>query len=213
MAWCMCLSCAMFQAFQRLPSCLAGLEADGVLGWELGKDPCTSDGGQIRDALGQRPLEVNSMVQIQYKEGELAFGIIRWMGYLPQMEDKMAGVELEEEKGCTDGTWQSQQYFVCPLKRGIFVKLKACQPDTRFLCNQDSLPKSLDSGAHSGAGSPTIVEKIPPLQGCEAVDVLQGRMRGIQGHCNSCYMDAALFRYCTAGQDPPCVTQLASRCM
>ncbi|MEE6522671.1 hypothetical protein FKM82_021278 [Ascaphus truei] len=72
----------------------SGLEADGVLGWELGKDPCTSDGGQIRDALGQRPLEVNSMVQIQYKEGELAFGIIRWMGYLPQMEDKMAGVEL-----------------------------------------------------------------------------------------------------------------------
>ena len=29
----------------------------------------------------------------------------------------------------------------------------------------------------------------------EKVDqILIGRMKGIQGHCNSCYMDAALFR-------------------
>ncbi|KFV66670.1 Ubiquitin carboxyl-terminal hydrolase CYLD, partial [Dryobates pubescens] len=34
----------------------------------------------------------------------------------------------------------------------------------------------------------------PPLRNEAAVRVLRGRMKGIQGHCNSCYMDAALFR-------------------
>ncbi|NWZ94652.1 CYLD hydrolase, partial [Nesospiza acunhae] len=36
-------------------------------------------------------------------------------------------------------------------------------------------------------------ESFPPLRNEAAVRVLQGRMKGIQGHCNSCYMDAALF--------------------
>ncbi|NWU90193.1 CYLD hydrolase, partial [Upupa epops] len=33
----------------------------------------------------------------------------------------------------------------------------------------------------------------PPLSNEAAVRVLRGQMKGIQGHCNSCYMDAALF--------------------
>ncbi|NXF41077.1 CYLD hydrolase, partial [Nyctibius bracteatus] len=36
-------------------------------------------------------------------------------------------------------------------------------------------------------------ESFPPLRNEAAVHVLRGRMKGIQGHCNSCYMDAALF--------------------
>ncbi|KFP28148.1 Ubiquitin carboxyl-terminal hydrolase CYLD, partial [Colius striatus] len=36
-------------------------------------------------------------------------------------------------------------------------------------------------------------ESFPPLRDEAALRVLQGRMKGIQGHCNSCYMDAALF--------------------
>ncbi|NWX84447.1 CYLD hydrolase, partial [Nothoprocta ornata] len=38
-----------------------------------------------------------------------------------------------------------------------------------------------------------VRENFPPLGNERAVQVLQGRMKGIQGHCNSCYMDAALF--------------------
>ncbi|NWI55465.1 CYLD hydrolase, partial [Calyptomena viridis] len=38
-----------------------------------------------------------------------------------------------------------------------------------------------------------VPESFPPLRNEGAVRVLRGRMRGIQGHCNSCYMDAALF--------------------
>lgn len=41
---------------------------------------------------------------------------------------------------------------------------------------------------------PESPESFPPLRNEAAVRVLQGRMKGIQGHCNSCYMDAALFR-------------------
>ncbi|KFV98774.1 Ubiquitin carboxyl-terminal hydrolase CYLD, partial [Fulmarus glacialis] len=36
-------------------------------------------------------------------------------------------------------------------------------------------------------------DSFPPLRNEAAVRVLRGRMKGIQGHCNSCYMDAALF--------------------
>ncbi|NXJ67718.1 CYLD hydrolase, partial [Rostratula benghalensis] len=36
-------------------------------------------------------------------------------------------------------------------------------------------------------------ESFPPLWNEAAVRVLRGRMKGIQGHCNSCYMDVALF--------------------
>lgn len=148
---------------------------------------------QGRGDGAERPLEVDSLVQIQYKEGELAFGIIRWLGYLNQKDDVMAGVELEEDKGCTDGSWLGRRYFFCPQKRGLFVKLKACQPDTRFLSSRDYSPESLESPKHCTEDSCRVPGKVPPLQGAAAVDILEGDMRGIQGHCNSCYMDAALF--------------------
>ncbi|XP_073433464.1 ubiquitin carboxyl-terminal hydrolase CYLD-like [Dendrobates tinctorius] len=141
----------------------------------------------------KRHLEVDSLVQIQYNEGELAFGMIRWLGYLPQMDDLMAGVELEEDKGYNDGSWGGHRYFFCPPNRGLFVKLKVCQPDTRFLSSKDSPPRSLKSPKHNRNDSRRIPGKVPPLQGTAAVDILEGDMKGIQGHCNSCYMDAALF--------------------
>ncbi|XP_069813102.1 ubiquitin carboxyl-terminal hydrolase CYLD-like isoform X2 [Dendropsophus ebraccatus] len=154
---------------------------------------CASKEEQEKVLYKERGLEVDSLVQIQYQEGELAFGIIRWLGYLPQKEDVMVGVELEEDKGCTDGIWCGQRYFFCPPRRGIFVKLKACQPDTRFLSSRDGSPKSLESPKHSTEDGRRVPGKVPPLQGAAAVDILEGDMKGIQGHCNSCYMDAALF--------------------
>uniref|UniRef100_A0A8C5TBX2 ubiquitinyl hydrolase 1 n=1 Tax=Malurus cyaneus samueli TaxID=2593467 RepID=A0A8C5TBX2_9PASS len=41
---------------------------------------------------------------------------------------------------------------------------------------------------------PQTPESFPPLRNEAAVRVLRGQMKGIQGHCNSCYMDATLFR-------------------
>ncbi|KAI4828519.1 hypothetical protein KUCAC02_022601 [Chaenocephalus aceratus] len=37
------------------------------------------------------------------------------------------------------------------------------------------------------------LETVPPISTEQVKHILIGRMKGIQGHCNSCYMDAALF--------------------
>ncbi|XP_034615488.1 ubiquitin carboxyl-terminal hydrolase CYLD-like [Trachemys scripta elegans] len=148
----------------------------------------------------KQSLDVNSMVQITLDKGNLVSGIIRWLGYLPRIEPKMAGVELDEEKGVTDGEWLGTRYFHCPSKRGLFVKLQSCQPDMRFQCVSSGL---LDPSTCSRIDSPEVLANFPPLRNGTAVSVLQGRMRGIQGHCNSCYMDAALFRVQMNGVNVP----------
>ncbi|XP_066064511.1 ubiquitin carboxyl-terminal hydrolase CYLD-like isoform X1 [Chamaea fasciata] len=148
---------------------------------------------------GNSPLEVNSMVQITLDKGNQVSGIIRWLGYLPQIKDKMAGVELDEDKGVTAGEWLGKFYFHCAPKRGLFVRLNSCQPDMRF----QSFPNSDPSlGDYRGQVLPEGPESYPPLRNEAAVRVLQGRMKGIQGHCNSCYMDAALFRVLRARSFP-----------
>ncbi|KAE8599807.1 hypothetical protein XENTR_v10017336 [Xenopus tropicalis] len=165
---------------------------------ELSPAGGAAQGADLKESSGANnpgagSLGISCMVQIQYSGEQLVYGIIRWVGPLPETEEMMAGVELEEEKGITNGSWKGHQYFLCPPKRAIFVKLKACQPDTRFLLGADSLPKDLDPEAPSRDNCSGTIQKIPPLQGTRAVDILEGRMKGIQGHCNSCYMDAALF--------------------
>uniref|UniRef100_A0A3B5LF46 ubiquitinyl hydrolase 1 n=1 Tax=Xiphophorus couchianus TaxID=32473 RepID=A0A3B5LF46_9TELE len=100
--------------------------------------------------------------------------IIRWIGRLPGREDKMVGLELEEACGVSDGTVHGVRYFDCPPKRALFVKLMSCEDgnhDTRKL------------------------ETVPPISTEQVEKLLIGRMKGIQGHCNSCYMDSALFLF------------------
>lgn len=36
-------------------------------------------------------------------------------------------------------------------------------------------------------------EDAPPLTESQVLTVLEGKMKGIQGHFNSCYLDATLF--------------------
>ncbi|XP_027487270.1 ubiquitin carboxyl-terminal hydrolase CYLD-like, partial [Corapipo altera] len=141
---------------------------------------------------GNSPLEVNSMVQIALDKGSQVSGIIRWLGFLPQIKEKMAGVELDEDKGVTGGEWLGKSYFHCAPKRGLFVRLNSCQPDRRFQSLPDAQPSLLDYGEREVLPQ-APPESFPPLRNEAAVRVLRGRMKGIQGHCNSCYMDAALF--------------------
>ncbi|KAL8181532.1 UNVERIFIED_CONTAM: hypothetical protein K2H54_005348 [Gekko kuhli] len=135
-------------------------------------------------------LGVNSVVQIDLGTGNCVTGTIRWVGYMLKKQQKMAGIELDEEKGVCDGEWEGVRYFTCPPKRGLFVNLELCQPDMRFQCNDGAF---LESAKFSGLDSLEVQSNSPPLRDDLAVHVLRGRMRGIQGHCNSCYMDAALF--------------------
>ncbi|XP_023838092.2 ubiquitin carboxyl-terminal hydrolase CYLD [Salvelinus sp. IW2-2015] len=52
---------------------------------------------------------------------------------------------------------------------------------------------TLQPPAFAEWGSERVEEHTPPVQGDEARDMYQGWKRGIQGHLNSCYLDASLF--------------------
>lgn len=56
-----------------------------------------------------------------------------------------------------------------------------------------TLPPPLLS-AFADWGSERVEEHSPPVEGEEARELYQGWKRGIQGHLNSCYLDATLFR-------------------
>ncbi|XP_057262665.1 ubiquitin carboxyl-terminal hydrolase CYLD-like [Pezoporus wallicus] len=169
---------------ENLQSLFMGLEPPNQMKQEVSESSEECDGGNSA-------LEVNSMVQITLDKGTRVSGIIRWLGYLPQIEHKMAGVELDEDKGVSDGEWLGKYYFHCAPKRGLFVKLQCCQPDVRFQSSHSSYLSLIDYGGQEVL--PQAPDSFPPLRNEAAVCVLRGRMKGIQGHCNSCYMDAALF--------------------
>ncbi|RWS05782.1 Ubiquitin carboxyl-terminal hydrolase CYLD-like protein [Dinothrombium tinctorium] len=137
-------------------------------------------------------LEIGSVVEVII-DSVPRYGVIRWIGTLPYQGDEkklVAGIELEEEcTGCTDGTWNGKRYFSCAPKRGYFVRLSQCKKDSRFVSALDRR-RSLLFGS---IDCPTITGDVPPLSSSEDLQALCGKNRGIQGHHNSCYLDATLF--------------------
>ncbi|XP_032381268.1 ubiquitin carboxyl-terminal hydrolase CYLD isoform X1 [Etheostoma spectabile] len=140
-------------------------------------------------------LSVNSLVEVNLMKGR-SYGIIRWIGSLPTSQETMAGLELEEDIGVTDGTFKSQRFFVCPPKRALFVKLSSCRPDSRFQSTSANHSKGMpeqEDAEREVEHSAGKLDTVPPISTEHVNQILIGRMKGIQGHCNSCYMDAALF--------------------
>ncbi|XP_061593261.1 ubiquitin carboxyl-terminal hydrolase CYLD-like [Cololabis saira] len=144
-------------------------------------------------------MGLNSMVEVSLSVPN-SYGIIRWMGTLPEREETMVGLELEDNNGVSDGTFKGQRFFRCPPKRALFVKLSSCRPDSRFQnpdpsqpvdCSQ--IPGELDDTERDAGYGEWNPETAPPVSTEQVNQLLIGRMKGIQGHCNSCYMDAALF--------------------
>ncbi|KAM9848407.1 ubiquitin carboxyl-terminal hydrolase CYLD [Aulostomus maculatus] len=126
-------------------------------------------------------LSISSLVEVTLAAGN-SFGIIRWIGTLPDRHNLMAGIELEEPLGVSDGTVKEERYFTCAPKRALFVKLSSLRPDSRFYREDPEREQSTG-----------ILDPVLPISAEQVDQVLIGRMKGIQGHCNSCYMDAALF--------------------
>ncbi|CAJ1059422.1 ubiquitin carboxyl-terminal hydrolase CYLD-like [Xyrichtys novacula] len=141
-------------------------------------------------------LSLDSLVEVSVTTGNL-YGIIRWIGNLPERPETMAGLELEEEKGVSDGTFKNERFFRCPPKRALFVKFSSCRPDSRFQCPAANHSKRSSNMGNTEAEMERDTQKseipIPPISTEQVNQILIGRMKGIQGHCNSCYMDAALF--------------------
>ncbi|KAK7144803.1 hypothetical protein R3I94_011026 [Phoxinus phoxinus] len=133
-------------------------------------------------------ISVGSLVQFIVGK-KIAYGIVRWIGYLPDYPEKSALLEVEDGSGVSDGTYKGKQYFKCPPQSGLFVKLSICRPDDRF-----SAVKEKEFNGNSDKASVYVEEEnIPPIRTEDVSKRLIGKMKGIQGHCNSCYMDSALF--------------------
>ncbi|CAB1323981.1 unnamed protein product [Coregonus sp. 'balchen'] len=117
-------------------------------------------------------LGVDSLVEVTLAIGP-GYGTIRWIGTLPGQKGTYAGLELEDGyTGVSDGTFKDHRFFSCLPRQGLFVKLLSCRPDSRFQ----------GAAANQNERASANVERM-----------LIGRMKGIQGHINSCYMDSALF--------------------
>ncbi|MEQ2307657.1 hypothetical protein AMECASPLE_020605, partial [Ameca splendens] len=139
-------------------------------------------------------ITLNSVVEVTLGKGN-SYGIIHWIGRLPDREDVMVGLELEEDLGVSDGTFKGMRYFTCPPRRALFVKLQSCRPDSRFqnISATNKKMLELDKKEEDADHSTCKVETVPPISTEQVDQLLIGRMKGIQGHCNSCYMDATLF--------------------
>lgn len=140
-------------------------------------------------------LSVNSLVEVTLPAKKL-YGIIRWIGNVPGRQELMAGLELEEDKGTSDGTFGRKRLFTCPPWRAFFVKVSSCRPDSRFQSTSVNYSERMlkqEDRETEMEHSTGKLETVPPISTDQVKQILIGRMRGIQGHCNSCYMDAALF--------------------
>ncbi|KAJ8377013.1 hypothetical protein SKAU_G00075930 [Synaphobranchus kaupii] len=161
-------------------------------------DATVSSAGMARDVSGSHHLTLNSVVEVELTANKTVFGTVRWIGKLEGMEGTRVGLELEEPTGFNDGTFSGQRLFQCASNRGLFVKLDSCRPDSRFQTpgdREDTLSKCL-SNKHTernGGLDTAVLGTVAPLSSEQALQVLVGKEKGIQGHCNSCYMDSALF--------------------
>ncbi|KAL3059165.1 hypothetical protein OYC64_011147 [Pagothenia borchgrevinki] len=140
------------------------------------------------------PLEVGSLVEVVSNSGVTVYGVIRWLGVPAGKTNEWAGIELDYDvSGCSDGKYGSQQYFTCKASRALFVPVTKCSPDSRFSCSS--------SGRGTSKPTDTLLvplyedpeEYAPPIPESEALSLLVGKMKGIQGHINSCYLDVTLF--------------------
>ncbi|KAM4613345.1 ubiquitin carboxyl-terminal hydrolase CYLD isoform 1-T2 [Polymixia lowei] len=140
------------------------------------------------------PLEVGSMVEVVSNTGVTVYGVIRWMGIPGGKMNDWAGIELDfEVNGCSDGKYGGQRYFTCKGSRALFVPVTRCSPDGRFLyspAGQETLKRTQLPPVPPLEDSE---EDAPPIPESQALSLLVGRMKGIQGHFNSCYLDATLF--------------------
>lgn len=165
----------------------------------FGKKISTPNMPDIKALSNTDQLEVGSMVELASDRNVILYGVIRWVGVPVGKKGDWAGIELDNEVGtCTDGTFHGQRYFTCHGNRAVFVPLEMCVPDGRF--HSPSPTSETESALTSTAVTPVEEEDlgeeeedVPPLAESEVLSVLGGKMKGIQGHFNSCYLDSTLF--------------------
>ncbi|XP_063056862.1 ubiquitin carboxyl-terminal hydrolase CYLD isoform X2 [Engraulis encrasicolus] len=139
-------------------------------------------------------ITLYSRVRVKLAKG-FEYGVVRWIGELPKLEGTRLGLQLDSKSGVSDGTFMDKRYFMCPPKQGLFVKLSSCSLDIPHASAGEKVPTSSTSTKQTTQHYETDGESdnVPPVNSEDVERLLIGRMKGIQGHCNSCYMDSALF--------------------
>ncbi|XP_026203242.1 ubiquitin carboxyl-terminal hydrolase CYLD [Anabas testudineus] len=139
-------------------------------------------------------LDVGSMVEVVSNSGIIVYGVVRWLGVPTGKTGEWAGIELDYEvNGCSDGKYANQRYFTCKENTALFVPVTKCSPDSRFVFSSTGRETPKPTEAPAVPSLEDSGEDAPPVPEPEALSLLVGRMKGIQGHFNSCYLDATLF--------------------
>lgn len=148
-------------------------------------------------------LGVGSMVEVSIPEAsENLYGVIRWIGTAQGRKQIMVGVELEEDQDdrtlpTTNGTYKGVRYFKCHDGRALFVTSDRCCTDRRFIELDGKAAANIptDSKMFGQVECPSVPGAVAPLKikSLEELEENCGKFKGIQGHHNSCYLDATLF--------------------
>ncbi|MEQ2199572.1 hypothetical protein XENOCAPTIV_003346, partial [Xenoophorus captivus] len=133
-----------------------------------GEEEDEEDAEEYGETALQTELEVGSMVEVNNPP---LFGVIRWIGHISAVQELVAGIEL-----------------------GLFIKLRNCRRDSRFPIPEKPV-NQVERCNSIEWGSERVDEHTPPVDGDEARQLYEGSKRGIQGHLNSCYLDATLYRH------------------
>lgn len=135
-------------------------------------------------------IGVGSLVEVATDVDQHYYGVVRWIGVID--DTATAGVELEQSVcGLGDGSRGGTRLFSCASGRALFVPLPLCRRDARF---RDTPPPDRqhlhDTEYFDQPDCPVVPGVVAPLN---SLGELAGKNRGIQGHHNSCYLDATLF--------------------
>ncbi|XP_046868508.1 ubiquitin carboxyl-terminal hydrolase CYLD isoform X2 [Drosophila willistoni] len=153
-------------------------------------------------------LTVGSLVEVADSElSDELYGVIRWIGLPSQSSNNLLiGIELEDDVvnlkhlSTSNGSYNGIRLFECNEGRALFVPPSKCSIDRRFI-DIDSSPSGNKITNDSQSitfgimDCPYVLGSVPPLKVCnsEELNNICGKFKGIQGHHNSCYLDATLF--------------------
>ncbi|GAB0089119.1 CYLD [Sergentomyia squamirostris] len=164
---------------------------------------------EITSPLSELPdtnLGVGSLVEVSTDVSEDLYGVIRWIGFSSGNSASgrgiLVGVELEEDQPdrpltLTDGSYNGTRFFRCPPGRALFIPPSQCAKDRRFQdIERPSTSSAPDNYKLFGqVECPIVTGSVAPLKVAKPDDLeaICGKFKGIQGHHNSCYLDATLF--------------------
>jgi ubiquitin thioesterase CYLD len=101
--------------------------------------------------------------------------------------------------GASNGWYKGTQVFACPDRKAVFVPFSHIAADARFdggaaaaAANGHNGVDALNGGDFGDMECPVVEGYQSPVKVTDVAKV-SGINKGIQGHQNSCYLDATLF--------------------